>query len=200
MEIQILTVKRILSTTIIPILVSLKVEKKILKTCWMTRNLSLVGMERLFGLLNPFLPNKNKEVGSAMYGFQFDKTLVSYVTKRNKGVILLSTMHDSAVTDADTGKQEIIIDYNKTKGGVDTCDKMCAAYSVSRITRRWPLALFFIFMNIASINARMILNFNTDSEPPRRKVFQKNLAMSLMRSHLESRAQIKSLPIDLYFS
>lgn len=77
---------------------------------------------------------------------------------------------------------------------------MCAAYSVSRITRLWPLALFFIFMNIASINARVILNFNINGElPQRRKVFQKNLAMGLMRNHLESKAQIKSLPTDLYY-
>jgi hypothetical protein len=32
-------------------------------------------------------------------------------------------------------KPEIILDYNMTKGGVDTCDKMCALYSVSRVTR-----------------------------------------------------------------
>lgn len=44
--------------------------------------------------------------------------------------ILLLTMHDHKVTDEETGKSEIIIDYNKTKGGVDTCDKMCAKYEL----------------------------------------------------------------------
>ena len=53
-------------------------------------------------------------------------------------------------------KPEIILDYNMTKGGVDTCDKMCALYSVSRVTRRWPLAVFYILMNIAGINSWVI--------------------------------------------
>lgn len=43
-----------------------------------------------------------------MYGFQDDNTLVSYATKKNKGDILLSTMHNIKETDEDTGKPEII--------------------------------------------------------------------------------------------
>ena len=42
------------------------------------------------------------------------------------------------------------------KGGVDTCDKMCASYSISRVTRQWPLAVFYILMNIAGINSWVI--------------------------------------------
>ena len=71
-----------------------------------------------------------------MFGFQKDKVLVSFVPKWNKAVILVSSMHDSGVMDEATKKPEIILDYNMTKGGVDTCDKMCALYSVSRVTRR----------------------------------------------------------------
>lgn len=166
----------------------------------LSTKLTLIGtMKKNKAAIPPaFLPNKTKVVGSAMYGFQDDKTLVSYVTKKNKGVVLLSTMHHHKVTDEDTGKPEIIIDYNQTKGGVDTCDKMCASYSVSRVTRRWPMALFFVFLNIASINARVILLFNNnDKTPCRRKVFQKTLALNLMKEHLEMRASIRSLPQDV---
>jgi hypothetical protein len=53
-------------------------------------------------------------------------------------------------------KPKIIPDYTMTKGAVDTCDKMCASYSVSRVTRRWPLAVFYILMNIAGFNSWVI--------------------------------------------
>jgi len=67
-------------------------------------------------------------------------------------------------------KPEIILDYNMTKGGVDTCDKMCASYSVSRVTRRWPLAVFYILMNIAGINSWVIYTINTPSDEPQHRI------------------------------
>lgn len=83
-------------------------------------------------------------------------TITSYVPRKKKAVILLSTMHDAPDVDVDTGKPDMILDYNVRKCAVDVADQMCAAYSVSRITRRWPLALFFSFLNIASINAEVL--------------------------------------------
>lgn len=85
----------------------------------------------------------SREVGSCLYRFQYDKMLAFIQTKRNKCVLLLSTMHDFKGIDEKTGKQLINIDYKTTKGGVDTVDKMCAAYSTARQTRRWPLRIFF---------------------------------------------------------
>ena len=113
-----------------------------------------------------FLPTKVRQPGESMFGFQKDKVLVSFVPKRNKAVILVSSMHDSGVMDEATKKPEIILDYNMTKGGVDTCDKMCASYSVSCVTRRWPLAVFYILMNIADINSWVIYTINTPSDEP----------------------------------
>lgn len=52
-------------------------------------------------------------------------------------------MHDEAEIDETTNKLQIILDYNKTKCGVDTVDQKCASYTTQRITRRWPLAIFF---------------------------------------------------------
>ncbi|GLV37561.1 hypothetical protein CBL_20373 [Carabus blaptoides fortunei] len=75
-------------------------------------------------------------VNSCLFGFQKDKSLVSYVPRKNKAVILLSTLHDDDAMDPDTRKPQIILDYNVTKGGVDTFNKMCAAYSVSRAPER----------------------------------------------------------------
>ena len=48
-------------------------------------------------------------------------TLRFYVTKKNKTVLILSSMHCNAeVTDDDIRKLEINLFYNQTKGGVDS--------------------------------------------------------------------------------
>jgi len=95
-------------------------------------------------------------------------------------------------------KPEIILDYNMTKGGVDTRDKMCASYSVSRVTRRWPLAVFHILMNIVVINSWVIYTINIPSDELQcRILFLKNLPLSLMKEHLVSRSRIPSLPRDV---
>ena len=59
------------------------------------------------------------------------KTLVSYVPKPNKSVILISTEHHRPVFDVNSEqkKPEIIAFYNKTKGAVDTYDQMVKKYT-----------------------------------------------------------------------
>jgi len=145
-----------------------------------------------------FLPDKKKAIGSCVFGFQKNKTLVSYVPRKKQAVILLSTMHYDSKIDVETRKPEIIMDYNSTKGGVDTVDKMCAAYSVSRITKRWPLVIFYSLMNIAGINAQILYSYSELNDAPNvRRLFLKTLAFDLMKEHLASRAQISSLPSDI---
>lgn len=66
-----------------------------------------------------FLPSKHRDIGFTLYGFAGQNTLLSHVPKKNKAVILLSSMHHTEAIDKSTGKPEIIEFYNKTKGGVD---------------------------------------------------------------------------------
>lgn len=73
-----------------------------------------------------YILNKNRMPGTSITGCQYDKTLVSYVTKKKKIVLLLSTMHESTELDENTQKPVQIVDYNSTKGGVDTGDLMCS--------------------------------------------------------------------------
>lgn len=83
-----------------------------------------------------------------------NKTLCSYVPKKNKSVVLLSTMHTIGKLDETTvAKPEIrvIIYYHQTKGGVDTMDKMLGKYTVKRRTNRWPLAFFFNILDVAGL-------------------------------------------------
>jgi len=145
-----------------------------------------------------FLPNKKKEVSSSMFGFQKQVTLVSFTPKKNKSVLLLSTMHNDASVDTETKKPEIIHFYNSTKGGVDTVDQLCGNYSVSRRTRRWPLCIFFQLLNIAGVNGHILYKMTRSEDPAqKRRHFLKNLAMGLIKPHMENRAPLKNLPVDI---
>ena len=146
-----------------------------------------------------FSPNKQKPISSSMFGIQKHATLVSFTPKKNKSVVLLSTMHRDAAVDAETKKPEIIQFYNFMKGGVDTVNQLCGNYSVSRRTRWWPLCVFFHLVNIAGVNGQILFNKTRKSvdEAQNRRQFLKNLAMSLMKLHLQDRAQLQNLPSDI---
>lgn len=145
-------------------------------------------------LPSQFLPQKTSEVHSSKFGFCKDLTLVSYVPKKSKAVILLSTMHhDKAICEEDEKKPEIIKFYNMTKGGVDTNDKLCATYNVARRTKRWPMVIFFHLFNVAAINAYVIYNINNNSKTSRRE-FLKKTAVELVKSFKTKRAEIACLP------
>ncbi|KAF4523429.1 hypothetical protein B566_EDAN007901 [Ephemera danica] len=82
-----------------------------------------------------FVNAKNREPKSTIFGFQQDKVLLSYVPKKNRCVLLLSTQHnDGRISEAskEARKPEIIMFYNETKGGVDTIDKMSVFYDLAR--------------------------------------------------------------------
>ncbi|KRX26647.1 PiggyBac transposable element-derived protein 4 [Trichinella nelsoni] len=61
---------------------------------------------------------RGREVGSSLFCFDRQLTLVSYIPKRKKSVLLLSTMHhDDAVYEDQEGKPDIVLFYNETKSG-----------------------------------------------------------------------------------
>ena len=93
------------------------------------KKLTLVGKMRANKRAIPpqFQKDKKRELQEIKFGFQKEKTLVSYVPKLNKAVILLSTEHhDKSVNLEESNKPEIILAYNATKGAVDSFDKMVA--------------------------------------------------------------------------
>ena len=63
--------------------------------------------------------------------------LLSYKAKKNKVVHLFSSSHKT--TTVDYGKQkkpQAILDYNATKGGVNTADKKLRTYSTKAASQR----------------------------------------------------------------
>lgn len=71
---------------------------------------------------------KQRAPGSSMFAFKKGMTLVSYVPKKNRVVLALSTMHEDDSIDVTTEKPEIITAYNNTKCGVDLLDRSCPSF------------------------------------------------------------------------
>ncbi|KAL4123045.1 hypothetical protein QTP88_015277 [Uroleucon formosanum] len=156
-------------------------------------NMTLVGTVRKNKRFLPpnMQPSKERAINSTNFAFRKDATLCSYVPKKNKSVILLSTMH---MTDEQTvtAKPEIIKYYNQTKGGVDTMDKMLSEYTVKRRTNRWPLAFFYNMIDIAALSAYIIYTEHNQrfNSTDRRRRFLKELANQLCMPAIEIRTSI----------
>ena len=82
---------------------------------------------------------------------------VSYIPKKKRVVRLLSSQFiDDSIDDGEKKKPLLILEYNRTKGGVDTVDKMIREYSCSRKTHRWPMRLFTNMLDLAALNSYII--------------------------------------------
>ncbi|UYV78370.1 hypothetical protein LAZ67_16001089 [Cordylochernes scorpioides] len=144
-----------------------------------------------------FQPHPKRESGTSIFGFSGTKTLVSYVPKKRKSVILISSMHHDNKCDKTTGKPDIIMDYNLTKGSVDTIDQMVSNFSTSCRSRRWPLALFYALLDITALNSYIIFNYQIDKKDQKERItFIVDLGRSLIDEHLATR-NLNSLPLEL---
>lgn len=146
-----------------------------------------------------FTKTRSVKVFSSRFAFQKDVTLVTHVPKKNKIVLLMSSLHHDNTIDNTTGerlKPEINTYYNKTKCGVDVADELCATYDVSRNSKRWPLTIFYASLNIAAINSLIIYKNNNNSKTKRKK-FLKNLGLGLVVEHLKLRQNVSVLPREL---
>lgn len=140
---------------------------------------------------------RSRKVGTSMFCFDGNLTLVSYKPKPSKVVYMLSSCDEGAVINSVTGKPEIVMVYNQTKGGVDTFDQMCSLMSCSRKTNRWPMAMFYGILNIAFINSYIIYAHNVLSKgekPLNRREYMKKLSTELSTPWMKSRLEIPTLP------
>lgn len=134
-----------------------------------------------------FVTTKGRQELSSIFAFSNDGMLVSYSPKRGKVVVLFSSMHNQPQIDAShPGKKpQIILDYNGTKGGVDTADQMLRMYTTKRMTRRWPMAIFYNMIDISALNAFIVwISLNPEWEKQtrhKRRLFLLELGKSLIR-------------------
>lgn len=79
---------------------------------------------------------------------------------------------------------------------ISDSDQMKEEYYVGRMTRRWPMRLFFSMLNIAGINSQIIYKANTQHLMLRRE-YLKQIAMVLVKQYMTTRASIGTLNIPL---
>lgn len=142
-----------------------------------------------------FQPHKNREIETNVFGFSKNMTLVSYVPKKNRAVILLSTMHHSREVNVNNkNKSEINLYYNSTKGGVDTLDQMAHEYTARRKTNRWPIAFFQNILDVVGIASLVVWknlypSWNQRKKCTLRKIFLREVVTGLVTPHVRRRSK-----------
>ena len=97
------------------------------------------------------LPARNRAEKSSLFGFADKLTISSYVPKKGKAVLTLSTMHHDDSTEGDAQKPSIILHYNAKKSGVDNMDHLATMLSCKRKSNRWPMVLFYNMLDVAGV-------------------------------------------------
>lgn len=143
-----------------------------------------------------FLPSHTRPIQSSLFAFHDQYTLVSYVPKKNKAVVLLSTEHHTNEVNIEKGnKPKIIETYNSKKGGVDTFDHLVENFSCRRKTNRWPLNAFMLMIDGAAQNAFVMKKLfdNKEVNDPRLKrktleVLSEDLTKNLVEKRVDAAA------------
>lgn len=161
----------------------------------LSKNITMVGTLRKNKRSIPpkLLECKKKPLYSSTFAFTENTTLVSYIGRKNKCTILQSTFHHSKEVNSGEKKLPSIVEfYNKTKGGVDTADKMLSGYTCKRKTGRWPMAVFANIIDISALNAFIIYkevdpNWSIDKKTRARREFLPELGLSLAKPYMKNR-------------
>ena len=158
------------------------------------RNLGVIGTIRSSKTFLPlnFVKHDKRPLHSSEFAFRPNMMLVSYVAKEKRVVNLITTVHNTtAVVEDNNNKPEPVIRYNKTKGGVDLMDQKVTSYTSTRVTRRWPMAMFYNIVDIAALNAEIVYHLSNPEVnaklKDKRRHFLKNLGTELTRPQMASR-------------
>jgi hypothetical protein len=161
----------------------------------LSKGLTIVGTVRKN---KPFIPpefqaRSDRPSNSSVFGFSKTATLVSYLPKPRKAVILLSTMyHNDSIDATKANKPEKITYYNSTKGAVDASDQKVHQYMCKRRTNRWPFAFFMNCLDVCGVAAFVVWkttypDWNKRSHAIRRK-FLVDVSESLVVPHITRRS------------
>lgn len=132
------------------------------------------------------MKSKQRPVETTIFAHDHDNkiVLVSYIPKRNKNVLLLSSSHSGEET-VQNNKPALILDYNQGKGGVDQLDQNVDEFTCRRKTVRWPLIVFYNILDVAAFNGFLLMK--KDHPRTNRKDFLRNLAYQLVQKHAKAR-------------
>ena len=134
-----------------------------------------------------FKATKGRKIEStkALYDHSNKILLLSYVPKRNRNVLMMSSSHSSISITNCHKKTTVITDYNKHKGGVDTLDENCEEFSCLRKTNRWPMVINYNLINVATNNAFIVMRGSGKCE--RKTDFLKQLSFHFAQPYVSNR-------------
>ena len=135
---------------------------------------------------------RGREVGSSLFAFKDNLTMVSWHPKRSKFVLLLSFLHHNSNI-VESGKPEIVEFYNKTNGGVDALDQNVRHCTTYRKTHCWPLTVLYNILDISANNAYVLFNIRPlaqgiDNSSRARVKFLCSLGEQLLKPNMLLRA------------
>ncbi|XP_024881294.1 uncharacterized protein LOC112460711 isoform X1 [Temnothorax curvispinosus] len=135
--------------------------------------------------------------GTVRYAYDSTKTLISYCPKKNKVVLLLSSLHQNGKSDPVSGRPQIVEFYNRTKEGTNGFSQFCSLYSCSRGTQRWPMRFFMGMLDQAGVNSGILFNLLPTNAVLDQREFMKELVLALVTPYLRERAQMPTLRRDI---
>ena len=79
--------------------------------------------------------------------------IASYCPKKDCVVSMLLTMDllPEIASNSAGKKPKVILYYNNTKSEVDILDRMVRTYTCKRMTRRWPVVLFYNMIDVSAV-------------------------------------------------
>ncbi|XP_074521245.1 uncharacterized protein LOC141786531 [Halichoeres trimaculatus] len=161
------------------------------------KNTSLVGV---INQLKPELPSSVRQ-RAKLYSTKVLKhdqaTLTVYQSRKRESVVLLSTMHPTVSLCSDRQRTpETVIFHDDTKAGVDALDQMAHLYSVKNLTPRRLTAVFYNLLDIAGVNAYILLKACTSTPIPRR-AFSLQLAKELRQELMSTKTSVQMINLEL---
>jgi len=94
-------------------------------------------------------------------------------------------------------KPNIILEYNAIKDGSDTADQMLRMYSTKRMTRRWPMAIFYNMLDTSAQNAFVVwMSLNREREWENNDAFFGNREAACSVSYHSNFLGFKSLEVN----
>ncbi|KAL1390375.1 hypothetical protein pipiens_012394 [Culex pipiens pipiens] len=160
------------------------------------RNLFLTGTVRRCkpDIPRNMLPSKTREVHSTTFGYNDQMMMASYVPKKNKAVVFLTTNPELKGVDATSTKKKAYINlhYNAGKAAVDNLDKVTREFTVSRRTKRWPVKVFYDVLDVMIHNALVIFSLKNPEISNRKQSkvrFMQLLAYELAEANVKIRAE-----------
>ncbi|XP_071634383.1 piggyBac transposable element-derived protein 4-like isoform X1 [Temnothorax longispinosus] len=160
-------------------------------------NLTMVGTIRKNKRQIPKNFKSTASVGTVRCGYDGTNVLMSWCPKKNKVVLILSSLHKSCKISKDSGKPELVDFYNSTKAGTDVFNQCCALHTCARKTNRWTMRFFLGMLDQASVNSHILYNFNVLHKIENRRSFLKELSLSLITPHLHKRKNTNGLHISV---